>query len=180
MAAGITAADTVEDMAIIISEPLRSESEADQAVERYADLVRRICFVRLNNLEDSEDVFQTVFLKYLLYPGTFESPEHEKAWFIRVTINACKDWRRRLLRRQSVPLDVLQEEAAEMPREDRELLEIVLALPEKYRDVIYLYYYEEYSAAEIGKLLGRGENTVYTWLSRARALLRDRLGGDWP
>lgn len=159
---------------------MKSTREAERAVEQYADLVRRICFVRLNCREDSEDVFQTVFLKYLLYPGEFESAEHEKAWFIRVAINACSDWRRRLLRRQSVPLDVLREEAAVMPREDQELLEIVLALPEKYRDVIYLHYYEDYSAGQIASILGRPENTIYTWLSRARALLRERLGGDWP
>lgn len=154
--------------------------EAERAVELYADLVRRICFVRLNCREDSEDVFQTVFLKYLLYPGKFECADHEKAWFIRVTINACSDWRRRLRRRQSVPLDVLREEAAVMPQEEQELLEFVLALPEKYRDVIYLHYYENYSAGEIAAILGRPENTIYTWLSRARALLRERLGGDWP
>ena len=59
-------------------------------------------------------------------------------------------------------------------------LAVVLSLPEKYRDVIYLHYYEGYSAVEIGKLLGRSENTVYTWLSRARAALKDKLGGDWP
>lgn len=159
---------------------MKSTREAERAVEQYADLVRRICFVRLNCREDSEDVFQTVFLKYLLYPGQFESAEHEKAWFIRVAINACSDWRRRLLRRQSVPLDVLREEAAVMPQEDQELLEIVLALPEKYRDVIYLHYYEDYSAGQIASILGRPENTIYTWLSRARALLRERLGGDWP
>lgn len=159
---------------------MKSTREAERAVEQYADLVRRICFVRLNCREDSEDVFQTVFLKYLLYPGEFESAEHEKAWFIRVAINACSDWRRRLLRRQSVPLEVLREEAAVMPREDQELLEIVLALPEKYRDVIYLHYYEDYSAGQIASILGRPENTIYTWLSRARALLRERLGGDWP
>lgn len=159
---------------------MRTEWEAERAVEQYADLVRRICLVRLNSREDSEDVFQTVFLKFLLCPDEFRSAEHEKAWFIRVTINACRDWRRRLLSRPTVPLEVLREEAAEMPVEDRELLETVLALPEKYRDVVYLHYYEEYSAGEIGKLLGRSENTIYTRLARARALLRDRLGGDWP
>ena len=75
---------------------------------------------------------------------------------------------------------MLAEEAAGMETEDRDLLAVVLSLPEKYRDVIYLHYYEGYSAVEIGKLLGRSENTVYTWLSRARAALKDKLGGDWP
>ena len=159
---------------------MRTEREVNEAIDRYADLVRRICFVRLKTREDSVDVFQTVFLKYLLYRGEFFSPEHEKAWFVRVTLNACKDWLRSLSRRQTLPLEVLAEEAAGMETEDRDLLAVVLSLPEKYRDVIYLHYYEGYSAVEIGKLLGRSENTVYTWLSRARAALKDKLGGDWP
>lgn len=159
---------------------MRTEQEVDQAIERYADLVRRICFVRLKTREDSEDIFQTVFLKYLLYPREFEGPEHEKAWFVRVTINACKDWLRSLTRRHALPLEVLAEEETGMGEEDRALLDVVLALPAKYRDVIYLYYYEEYSAIEIARLLGRSENTIYTWLSRAKGLLRERLGGDWP
>ena len=159
---------------------MRTEREVNEAIDRYADLVRRICVVRLKTREDSEDVFQTVFLKYLLYRGEFFSPEHEKAWFVRVTLNACKDWLRSLSRRQTLPLEVLAEEAAGMETEDRDLLAVVLSLPEKYRDVIYLHYYEGYSAVEIGKLLGRSENTVYTWLSRARAALKDKLGGDWP
>ncbi len=158
---------------------MRTEQEVTQAIYQYADLVRRICFVRLKSREDSEDVFQTVFLKYLLYPGRFESSEHEKAWIIRTTINACKDWLRSLIRRQTFPLEILQEEAVCMPEGDQALLEAVLALPKHYRDVIYLHYYEGYSAGEIGKILHRGENTVYTWLSRAKALLRNRLGGDW-
>jgi len=158
---------------------LRTEEEVNRAVEQYAGLVRRICFVRLKSREDSEDVFQTVFLKYLLYPGRFESPEHERAWFARVTINACTDWLRSLTRRQALPLEVLAQESAHMPEEDQALLEAVLALPEHYRDVIYLHYYEEYSAVEIAGILHRRENTVYTWLARAKALLRERLGGDW-
>lgn len=158
---------------------MRTEHEVNQAVEQYAGLVRRICFVRLKSREDSEDVFQTVFLKYLLYPGRFETAEHERAWFIRVTINACNDWLRSLTRRQALPLEVLAQESAHMPEGDQSLLEAVLALPQKYRDVIYLYYYEEYSAVEIARILHRRENTVYTWLARARTLLRERLGGDW-
>lgn len=157
---------------------MRTEEQANQAVEEYADLVRRLCFMRLKNREDSEDVFQTVFLKYLLYDGTFESAEHEKAWFIRITINACKDSLRSVFRRRTLPLEVLSEEAAAVPEEHGALLEAVLSLPDHYKDAIYLFYYEGYSAVEIAEILGRKENTVYTWLSRGRALLRRRLGGD--
>ena len=68
---------------------VRSEFEVDRAVDRHSDMIRRICLYHLKNASDTEDVFQTVFLKYLLYEGSFEGPEHEKAWFIRVTLNAC-------------------------------------------------------------------------------------------
>ncbi len=77
---------------------MRSEQEANRAVERYADMVRRLCLVHLKNEADTEDVFQTVFLKYVLYRGTFESEEHEKAWILRVTLNACRDVLRSLFR----------------------------------------------------------------------------------
>ncbi len=148
-------------------------------MEAYADMVRRICFVHLKNRHDTEDVFQNVYLKYLLYEGSFESAEHEKAWFARVTINACTDWLRALARRKWVPLDVLAEESAEPDNPSKEVLEAVLKLPEKYRDVIYLFYYEGYTAVQIAKILGKKENTVYTWLSRAKDILREKLGGEW-
>ena len=70
---------------------MRSEQEAERAIERYAGMVRRLCMVHLKNEADTEDIFQTVFLKYVTTSITFESEEHEKAWLIRVTINACKD-----------------------------------------------------------------------------------------
>jgi len=118
-------------------------------------------------------------MKYLLHEGTFESVEHEKAWFVRVTINACTDWLRYFSRRKWVPLEVVAEEKDTLDDTSAELLEIVLKLPEKYRNVIYLYYYEEYTAVEIAGILGKKENTVYTWLSRAKDILRNRLGGEW-
>lgn len=157
---------------------MRDEHEANHAVEQYADMIRRICFLHLKNQSDTEDVFQNVFLKYILYLGTFESTEHEKAWFIRVTINACTDWTKSLLRRSTAPLEVLSEEVAAVSDDYGELLEIVLALPPKYKDVIYLFYYEGYTAVEIAKILGKNENTVYSLMSRGRTLLKETLGGD--
>lgn len=154
-----------------------SGAEANRAVAQYADTVRRICLVQLKNQADTEDIFQTVFLRYLLHAPAFETPEHEKAWIIRVTLNACKDLRRALFRRRTVPL----EEAVQLPAtatRDRQVLEAVLSLPEKYRQVVYLHYYEGYTAAEMGQLLGKNVNTVYTLLNRARGLLREELGGD--
>ena len=158
---------------------MRSEEEANIAIEKYADTVRRICMVNLKNYADTEDVFQTVFLKYILSSKAFESEEHEKAWFIRVTINACKDIFKSFFRSRTEPLEALEAYSGELSPEASELLITVLALPEKYRQVIYLFYYEGYSAAEIGKILGKKTNTVYTLLSRAKKLLKDELAGEY-
>lgn len=158
---------------------MKSPEDVNRVVEQYADMVRRICFVHLKSTHDTEDVFQNVFLKYMLFDGGFENGEHEKAWFARVTINACTDWLRGLARRRWVPLDAVLEES-DMPDEaSREVLEVVLQLPDRYRRVVYLYYYEGYSAVEIAGILGKKENTIYTWLSRAKGMLREKLGGEW-
>ena len=158
---------------------MKSAEEINFAMEAYADMVRRICFLHLKNRYDTEDVFQNVYMKYMLYEGAFESSEHEKAWFVRVTINACKDLLRYFSRRKWVPLDVIAEEREAFDDTDEGVLEVVLKLPEKYRSVIYLYYFEGYSATEIAGILGRKENTIYTWLARAKALLREQLWGEW-
>lgn len=160
-------------------EPLKSTEDVNRVVEEYADMVRRICFMHLKNRHDTEDVFQNVYLKYMLYQGSFESSQHEKAWFIRVTINACTDWLRNLSYRKWLPLEIVAEECGTKDSSSGEILEAVLQLPEKYRNVIYLFYYEGYSAVEIAEILGRKENTIYTWLSRAKKILREQLGGEW-
>lgn len=157
---------------------MRSEEEAARAIGQYGDMVRRLCLVHLKNPADTEDIFQNVFLKYVLSPVVFESPEHEKAWLIRVTINACRDLVKSFFRSRTVPLEELLDQPAPLSEERREVLEAVLALPQKYRDAVYLHYYEGYTAAEIGKLLGKNTNTVYTLLTRARGQLRKTLGGD--
>ena len=157
---------------------MRSEEEAARAIGQYGDMVRRLCLVHLKNPADTEDIFQNVFLKYVLSPVVFESPEHEKAWLIRVTINACRDLVKSFFRSRTVPLEELLDQPAPLSEERREVLEAVLALPQKYRDAVYLHYYEGYTAAEIGKLLGKNTNTVYTLLTRAREQLRKTLGGD--
>lgn len=157
---------------------MRSEQEADRAVERYSDMVRRLCMIHLKNYADTEDIFQTVFLKYVLSSVSFESEEHEKAWFIRVTINACKDLLKSFFRSRTVSLDEIAEQSSEMPTDDREVLEAVLSLPPKYKDVVYLHYYEGYTAPQISRILGKNVNTIYTLINRSRQLLRDKLGGD--
>ena len=144
---------------------MRSEQEVNAAIDRYADTVRRLCMLHLKNYADTEDIFQTVFLKYALHTAPFADGEHEKAWLIRVTLNACKDLLKSVFRSRTVALEA----AANLP------------LPKKYKDVVYLHYYEGYSAPEIAGLLHRNVNTIYTWLGRAKALLRTALeegGGE--
>ena len=157
---------------------MRSEEEANRAIDRYADLVRRLCMVHLKNPTDTEDIFQTVFLKYVLRSAGFDSPEHEKAWFIRVTINACRDLLKSVFRSRTVSLDELADRPDELSQQHREVLEAVLSLPAKYRDAVYLHYYEGYTAQEIGSILHKNTNTVYTLLTRAREQLRQTLGGE--
>ena len=157
---------------------MRNEQEVNRALQEYSDMIRRLCMIHLKNYADTEDIFQTVFLKYVLSSVVFENKEHEKAWFIRVTINACKDLLKSFFRSRITSLDEILEQAADMQEENKEVLEAVLSLPSKYRDVVYLHYYEGYTAPEIGRLLKKTVNTVYTLMTRSRHLLREKLGGD--
>ena len=138
---------------------MRSEEEVRRALDAYGDMVWRVCMVHLKNRDDAQDILQNVLLKFAQHTRPFQSPEHEKAWVLRVAINESRDLLRDAFRSRSVSW------------------EEVLSLPPKYRDAVYLYYYEGYRAAEIGKLLGKNVNTVYTLLERSRKLLRDQLEG---
>ena len=158
---------------------MRSEQEIHRVIDEYGDMIRRICFLHLKNYQDTEDIFQDIFLKYLLWDGSFENEAHEKAWFARVTINACRDLLRSFTRHTMVSLDEIADVSELPPDPDQQdLLRQVCTLPSKYRDVIYLFYYEGYSAVEIAKILHKKENTIYTWLDRARKALRKQLGGE--
>ena len=156
---------------------MRTETEVNSAIERYSDTVLRLCMVNLKNSADAEDIFQNVFLKYAVSTIRFESEEHEKAWFIRVTINACRDLLKSFFRSRTVTLEDLSCYGPEVTREQYAVLEAVWSLPKPYRDVIYLHYYEGYTAPEIAGILHRNTNTVYTHLNRGKELLRELLGG---
>lgn len=157
---------------------MRSQQEVSKAIELYSNSIRRICMIYLKNHADTEDIFQTVFLKYALDETVFENSEHEKAWLLRVTINSCKDLCKSFFRSRTVSLDTLIDQPASLSSETNEVLEAVLSLPQKYKNVIYLHYYEGYTAPQISEILGKKVNTVYTLLTRARNMLKDKLGGD--
>lgn len=157
---------------------MRSEAEVAWAIGEYGDTVQRICLVYLKNPTDTQDIFQEVFLKYALHSHAFVSREQEKAWIIRVTVNQCKDLLKSAFRRKTLPLEEAAQVSAPLETEQRQVLEAVLSLPEKYKIVVYLHYYEGYSGEELGKLLGKSPNTVYTLLSRAKVRLRSILEGQ--
>ena len=95
---------------------MRNEQEVNRVIEQYSDTVRRLCMIHLKNHADTEDIFQTVFLKYVLSSVSFENEEHEKAWFIRVTINACKDLLKSFFRTHIVSLDEILDQPALLPQ----------------------------------------------------------------
>lgn len=154
---------------------MRSEQEVNRAITLYSDTVKRICVIRLKDYDDTQDIFQNVFLKYALSSVQFETAEHEKAWFIRVTINACNDWFKDFFRSNKVSIDEISEFAAETKEDTTYVLKAVLSLPQKYRDVVYLHYYEGYTAPQIAKITKKNVNTVYTLITRSKDLLKERL-----
>ena len=142
------------------------------AVQRYSDTVFRAALHNCSCTADAEDVVQDVFEKLLQYKGRFESEEHLKAWLLRVAINRCHDLTRAACQKNT---ELDENLPAPDSFEDGSVLDAVRALPEHFRNAVYLHYYEGYTAAEIGRTLGAPTNTVLSWLRRARAQLHTML-----
>jgi len=155
--------------------PVEINNKITSALDQYSDMVRRICFLYLKNYADVDDVFQEVFLVLLKNETAFESTEHEKAWLIKVTMNKCKDLLKSYWHKNVESLE--NKELSFESEIENELMQVVLSIPQKYKDVIYLFYYQEYSVPEIARLLKRKENTIYSQLNRARKLIKEKLGG---
>ncbi|MPN17145.1 ECF RNA polymerase sigma factor SigW [bioreactor metagenome] len=153
----------------------KNEDTITIALTTYSDMVYRICFLYLRNKSDIEDVFQEVFLRFLQKEPSFESKDHEKAWLIRVTMNQCKDVLKSFWRNNIHLVENVEVRLEDTPEND--LLQVVLSLPKKYKDVIYLYYYEGYTVPAMAKLINQNENTIYSHLYRGKALLRRKLEG---
>ena len=166
------------------------DQELQQKMDKYADMLFRLSLIRLQNVQDAEDVVQEAFYQYVKHGGQFESPEHEKAWLLKVTLNACRKVYRSAWSRRRVDADWMETAQEEQrtgapepgPEEDvlrreqrRQLLEAVWDLPAKYREVIHLFYYQELSVREIAGITGRPESTVTSQLTRGRELLRRSL-----
>lgn len=156
------------------------EFDIEEAVRRYSDMVYRLALLNMKSRFDAEDVFQEVFLKLFRYKNSIQSEEHLKAWLIRVTINQCKSAVTSGKKRQTVSLDTVGQIAEPAKEEESsEVYELVRSLPQKYRQVIHLYYFEELSVKEIAGILNQKEGTVKTQLARARKLLNQKLEGGF-
>lgn len=146
--------------------------EAEALVARHAQAVYRLAYARTGSREDAEDVTQETFLRLVRTAPEFADEDHCRAWLLRVAMNCAGDLFRSAWRRHTRPL----EEAEQVPApEEGGVLEAVLALPERYRAPIHLFYYEGLSTAEIAAVLGKSEGAVRTRLSRARTMLRGVL-----
>lgn len=155
---------------------MNQTEQAERLVNAYADAILRLSYAYLKNTHDAQDVCQTVFVRLLTEPRRFESAEHERSYVLRMASNACKDLLKSPWRKRTCGLDAVPEVPAPEAG-DGSVLAAVNELPANYRTVIYLFYYEGYQAAEIGKILGIPTATVHTRLARGRARLKDILGG---
>ncbi len=153
-----------------------TEERLEAAMKQYGTTVYRLAFAQSGSRVDADDVYQEVFLRYWRTSPDFASDEHEKAWLLRVTTNCAHSLHRARVRRATVELNEAipdhRDEEAQAAEELRDLLE---RLPEAYRAVIHLHYFEELSTAEIAQILGRREGTVRMQLTRARRMLHDQM-----
>lgn len=144
----------------------------DHIMMEYSDMGTRICILNLRNSQDAKDCFQNVFIKLYQSENQFQDDQHLKAWLIRVAINECKNYRKRFYK-QTIDIDNV---IISQHQEEILLLPEVLKLPFRYRNILYLYYYEGYKINEISIMLHMNENTVKSHLKRGRDLLRKKVG----
>ncbi len=153
-----------------------TDCDAKKLFERYSDMIYRIAISYGNSVSFAEDAVQEVFLRYLKKMPQFESCEHEKAWFIRVTVNYCKSILSSVWLKRTCSIENAGQIAVPfMRQEENELYEILSCLPPKYRIVLYLRYYEEYQVKEIAEILGVTPNLVSARLLRAKKLMKQKL-----
>lgn len=155
-----------------------SEKYFKQIYDRHIDTVYKICFIYLKgNKANVEDAVQTTFLKMIKKKMVFENEQHEKAWLITVASNTCKNMLKTKWNK-NISLDEHQIDIPTKKEDNTDVLEAIFNLPDKYKQVIYMHYYEGYSGVEISKMLGIKENTIYSYLSKARDILKEELGDD--
>ena len=154
-------------------------SDTQVLFETYRQNVYAAAFSVCKNAADAEDILQETFLQYHQTNKQFDSEQHIRAWLLRVALNRAKDVYRQKKRRRETALEDYMETLTFPSPESGALFSAVMALPEHYRSVIHLFYYEDYTVDEIAKLLRLTQSNVKVRLSRARKLLKESLGEDW-
>lgn len=157
---------------------LRTNEDFEAFYSRNYKLVYRVCFTYMKNSYDSEDCTEDTFVKVLNGSMVFLNEDHEKAWLTVTAMNTCKDRLKSWWRRTTVPLEHVAEPETEDAFKIDETLKIVMELPSKYKDVIYLYYYMDYKTEEIASMLHKPASTVRNLLRDGRQKLKGKLGGD--
>ena len=147
--------------------------------EKYQNNLYAVAFNVCRNAEDAEDVVQDTFIQYYSIRKQFDNEQHIRAWLIRVAINKAKNINRSFWRKNKRPLEDYMESLTFETPESEELFETVMALPEKFRIVIHLFYYEDYAIREIADILKISESNVKVRLSRGRSLLKEKLQEEW-
>ena len=144
----------------------------------YGNMVYRLAYARLQNRHDADDIFQEVFLRYVRRAPVFDSYEHGKAWFLRTTINCCKNLWMSAWQRKTTALTEIEEQPVIYDTGEAQMLAEALAeLPVKYRTVLHLYYYEGLTAEEISRIQQIPAGTIRMQLTRGRTLLKEKLEG---
>ena len=150
-----------------------------QLIERYQNSLYAAAFNTCQNQMDAEDVVQETFVQYYTSRKEFENEQHIRAWLLRVVINKAKNINRTFWKKNKCSLEDYMETLTFTDSQSRDLFEEVMKLPDKFRIVIHLFYYEDYSVREIADILKLSESNVKVRLSRGRALLKDSLKEEW-
>jgi RNA polymerase sigma-70 factor (ECF subfamily) len=154
---------------------MRANQNFQNIYDRQVDTVYRVCYSFMKNHADAEDLTQETFLKLLSSGKQFENVRHEKAWLIVTASNLCKDALRKWWRRWE---EIGQFEGIPDEEQDCTVYEAILRLKKDYKTVVYMFYYEGYSTAEIALYINCPESTVRSRLKRARSQLKSMLGGE--
>lgn len=142
----------------------------------YGSTLFRISMAYLGNREDAEEVMQEAFYKLLCNQQEFCDEGHEKAWLIRVTVNLCKDMLRSVWHKRVVKMEEIEKYYDQSS--DFDIMKEILRLPSKYKAVIMLYYYEDYSVKQISDILKISDSATKMRLQRGRQLLKLELEGE--
>lgn len=145
----------------------------EYAVETYSQMLFRICYGILGNKHDAEDALQETFLRYMVKAPQFTDSEHEKAWLIKVATNISKNMCRFNKRHACENLEELR--SIGVSDSDRDIFELIMHLPVKYKIVLDLYYIEGYKANEIAVILNIPATTVRKRLQYGRKLLKSEF-----